>query len=58
MLDNLTSGFNIADNPTIDLQYNEMMGFTQEEVNVLMCETGVDPADSQLLHSHAVLGIS
>jgi len=43
MLDDLTSGFNIADNLTIDLQYNEMMGFTQEEVDALMSETGVDP---------------
>jgi len=44
MLDNLTSGFNIADNLTIKLRYNEMMGFTQTEVDALMCETGVDPA--------------
>ncbi|MDR0757702.1 MAG: AAA family ATPase, partial [Tannerella sp.] len=44
MLNDLTSGFNIADNLTLELQYNEMMGFTQEEVNALMIETGVDPA--------------
>jgi hypothetical protein len=44
MLDDLTSGFNIADNFTLDLRYNEMMGFTQEEVDSLMVATGVDPA--------------
>ena len=44
MLDDLTSGFNIADNLTVDLQYNEMMGFTQAEVEALMSETGIDPS--------------
>jgi hypothetical protein len=43
MMDDLTSGFNIADNLTLRLKYNEMMGFTGEEVNALMKETGVDP---------------
>ena len=43
MLDNLTSGYNIADMLTLKLRYNEMMGFTQEEVEWLMAETGVDP---------------
>ena len=44
MLDNLTSGFNIADNLTTKARYNEMLGFTQAEVDALMIETGVDPA--------------
>jgi hypothetical protein len=44
MLNDLTSGFNIADNLTLRKKYNEMMGFTQQEVNALMRETGVDPA--------------
>jgi len=44
MLDDLTSGFNIADNLTIELRYNEMMGFTQTEVDALMTETGIHPA--------------
>jgi hypothetical protein len=44
MLNDLTSGFNIADNLTLKKKYNEMMGFTQEEVDTLMLETGVDPA--------------
>jgi hypothetical protein len=42
MLNDLTSGFNIADNLTLDLQYNEMLGFTHEEVQQLMKETGVN----------------
>ena len=44
MLDDLTSGFNIANILTLELRYSEMMGFTQDEVNALMLETGVDPA--------------
>jgi hypothetical protein len=37
------SGFNIATNLSLEWQYNEMMGFTRKEVNVLMQEAGVDP---------------
>jgi hypothetical protein len=44
MLDDLTSGYNIATILTLNPKYNEMMGFTQEEVEWLMAETGVDPA--------------
>jgi hypothetical protein len=44
MLDDLTSGFNIAVNLTLDEKYNEMMGFTREEVDTLMAVVGVDPA--------------
>jgi hypothetical protein len=44
MLDDLTSGYNIATILTLNPKYNEMMGFTQEEVEWLMQETGVDPA--------------
>jgi hypothetical protein len=43
MLDDLTSGYNIALILTLDPAYNEMMGFTQEEVEWLMRETGVNP---------------
>ncbi|GHT50210.1 hypothetical protein AGMMS49982_05110 [Bacteroidia bacterium] len=43
MLDDLTSGYNIAVVLTMEPKYNEMMGFTQEEVEWLMRETGVDP---------------
>ncbi|MDR3094919.1 MAG: AAA family ATPase, partial [Bacteroidales bacterium] len=42
MLDDLTSGFNISNNLSLDPIYNEMLGFTQEEVNWLMEATGVD----------------
>jgi hypothetical protein len=43
MLDDLTSGYNIAAVLTMEPKYTEMMGFTQEEVEWLMKETGVDP---------------
>ncbi|MGV8092651.1 MAG: AAA family ATPase [Mangrovibacterium sp.] len=43
MLDDLTSGFNIADNLSLKLTYNEMMGFTREEVDAMMVATGVNP---------------
>jgi len=42
MLDDLTSGFNIADNLTVEERYNNMMGFTRQEVDWLMDETGVN----------------
>jgi hypothetical protein len=44
MLDDLTSGYNIAENLTLNPTYNEILGFTQAEVEELMQETGVDPA--------------
>jgi hypothetical protein len=43
MLDDLTSGYNIAQILTLNPKYNEMMGFTQEEVKTLIAETGVNP---------------
>jgi hypothetical protein len=43
MMDDLTSGFNIADNLTPELRYNEMMGFTKEEVNCIMEKAGINP---------------
>ncbi|GHS94215.1 hypothetical protein FACS1894207_2050 [Bacteroidia bacterium] len=42
MLDDLTSGFNISNNLSLKEQYNEMLGFTQDEVNWLMEVGGVD----------------
>jgi hypothetical protein len=42
MLDDLTSGFNISYNISLEEKYNEMLGFTSEEVEKLMDETGVD----------------
>jgi hypothetical protein len=43
MLDDLTSGYNIAQILTLNPKYNEMMGFTQKEVEWLMEVTGVNP---------------
>ena len=42
MVNDLTSGFNISDNYSLDAIYNEMLGFTKEEVKWLMQESGVD----------------
>jgi hypothetical protein len=42
MIDDLTSGFNIAVNLTILERYNNMMGFTRQEVDWLMDATGVN----------------
>jgi len=42
MLDDLTSGFNISVNLTLVERYNSMMGFTRQEVDWLMDETGVN----------------
>ncbi|QSZ27755.1 AAA family ATPase [Aceticella autotrophica] len=41
MLDDLTSGFNIASNVTMDLGLNEMLGFTEEEVVKVIEEIGI-----------------
>ncbi|MDR2026610.1 MAG: ATP-binding protein [Prevotellaceae bacterium] len=41
MLDDVTSGFNISNNLSLEPMYNEMLGFTHDEVNTLMEETGV-----------------
>jgi hypothetical protein len=42
MLNDLTSGFNMATDYSLFPKYNEMFGFTREEVEWLMQETGVD----------------
>jgi hypothetical protein len=42
MLDDLTSGFNISNNLSLDSVYNEALGFTRAEVDWLMEVTGVD----------------
>jgi hypothetical protein len=44
MMNDLTSGFNIADNLTLEERYNEMLGFTQEEVDRLIDASGIDRA--------------
>ncbi|MCL2283650.1 MAG: ATP-binding protein [Fibromonadales bacterium] len=42
MLNDLTSGFNIATDYSLIPKYNEMFGFTSEEVERLIIETGID----------------
>jgi hypothetical protein len=42
MLDDMTSGFNISNNISLKEKYNEILGFTQEEVEYLIEESGVD----------------
>ncbi len=42
MLDDLTSGYNIALNFTTDYKYNEMMGFTQTEVKGILKTMGIE----------------
>ena len=42
MLDDVTSGFNISNNLSVDVRYNEMLGFTEEEVEFLIDECGID----------------
>ncbi len=44
-LDSLTSGFNIADNITREEAFNEMMGFTENEVRQMVKETVRFPMD-------------
>ncbi|HOJ12487.1 MAG TPA: AAA family ATPase [Clostridiales bacterium] len=44
-LDSLTSGFNIADNVTREEDFNEMMGFTENEVRQMVKETARFPMD-------------
>ncbi|MDR3171877.1 MAG: AAA family ATPase, partial [Treponema sp.] len=42
MMNDLTSGFNIASNLTLTQRYNEMMGFTSEEVDTLIDTALID----------------
>jgi hypothetical protein len=55
MLDDVTSGFNISNNISLKKQYNEMLGFTQDEVNTVMEEAGIDRnminVDMELLYN-------
>ncbi|MBY6843416.1 AAA family ATPase [Clostridium botulinum] len=41
MLDDLTSGFNITMNYTLDQNLNAMMGFTRDEISCIMDEVGI-----------------
>ena len=44
MMNDLTSGFNIVKNLTLEERYNQMLGFTQEEVDALIDTAGIDRA--------------
>jgi len=44
MLDDVTSGFNISNNLSNDLRYSEMLGFTEDEVEFMIDECGIDRA--------------
>lgn len=45
MLDDLTSGFNITMNYTLDQNLNGFMGFSREEVSYIMDEMGIRDLD-------------
>ncbi|ABY95282.1 MULTISPECIES: ATP-binding protein [Thermoanaerobacter] len=47
MLDDLTSGFNIALNVTMDLSLNEMLGFTEEEVVKILEKVGIEEKERE-----------
>ena len=42
MLDDLTSGFNISNNLSLKVSYNEILGFTEDELGFVMREAGID----------------
>ena len=48
MLDDLTSGFNISNNLSLKEGYNEILGFTDEEVAFVMQEAGIDKSTIQV----------
>ncbi len=48
-LDSLTSGFNISADITKDRKFNEMMGFTQEELKKLMNEQNIKQEEQEKL---------
>jgi hypothetical protein len=41
MLDDVTSGFNISNNLSVDVQYNEILGFTGDDVKFVISEAGI-----------------
>jgi hypothetical protein len=57
-LDSLTSGFNIADNITREEAFNEMMGFTENEVRQMVKETARFPMDENDMDDLKVIGFS
>ncbi|MCB2339568.1 AAA family ATPase [Clostridium estertheticum] len=53
MLDDLTSGFNITRNYTLDRNLNAMLGFTRDEISSIMDKVGllVDRFNIQTMYS-------
>lgn len=51
LLDDLTSGFNITKNLTLNECYNEMLGFTEEELKLLLDESEINDVDRKVLIS-------
>jgi hypothetical protein len=45
MLDDVTSGFNISNNVSVKEKYNEILGFTKEEVEFIIQQAGVNKDD-------------
>ena len=48
-LDSMTSGFNIISDLTRDLRFNEIMGFTEEELKILMKEQEITEEEQKEL---------
>lgn len=51
LLDDLTSGFNITKNLTLNEHYNEMLGFTEEELKLLLDQSQINHVDKKILIS-------
>jgi hypothetical protein len=49
LLDDLTSGFNITKNLTLDKRYNQMLGFTEEELRLLIGEIQINNFNKEIL---------
>jgi len=48
MLDDLTSGFNISNNLSVDVRYNEVLGLTREDVEWVMEQVCLDKSQISL----------
>jgi hypothetical protein len=45
MLDDVTSGFNMSNDLSVDLAYNDILGFTKNEVDYIIEQSGVNKDD-------------
>lgn len=48
LLDSLTSGFNIATNLSIDERFNELFGFTDDEITPILVEIGQEQSRAEI----------